>query len=120
MMRRFVFSLTILILAINGIACACPVELATDHSIHEAHSGESLDAQPNCCNDCDDVTATKQHVESALPLKEKYSYQDFDVPTQSAFEFVWVEQRCTGGRCLSWRSPIPHTTPVSSYDRMLD
>jgi len=119
-MRRFIFSLTILILAINGIACACPVEVATDHTIHTAHSDESLDNQADCCNDCDELTATKRHVDIALPSKEKCSHQDFDAPMQRAFELAWGEHPYTNGLYASWRGPFLPTTPVKSFDRMLD
>jgi hypothetical protein len=57
-MRRIIFSTTILILAINGIVSACPLEISVeDHSTHQTHSNASTDDRSDFCDNYDEISA---------------------------------------------------------------
>jgi hypothetical protein len=120
-MRHFIFSTTILILAINGIACACPSENSVgDHSSHQMHGEASSDNRPDCCDKCDDTTAANKHGKLTHSAPKKSSHYDSDASTQYAFEIFWDENSAAKRSFVDRNKPVPPSTPIMLYDRMLD
>jgi len=120
-MRRFIFIATILILAINGIACACPSDISIDdHALHQAHGETSSEDQSGCCENCDEMKAVTEHGDFTLIAPEKSNHNDFGAPHQFAYEIFWDEESAAGRFLVNRDKPTSLSTPVMFYDRMLD
>jgi len=120
-MRHYIFATIILILACNGIACACPSEISIDDkSSHQMHGDMSSDDQTGCCDNCDEMTAAKEHGDYTLFTPEKSKHHDFEALNELESEIDWSRDPVTRHYLTNRYKPTPHSTPVMFYDRMLD
>ena len=115
-MRRFLAGPLVLILALNGIACACPsragaVETIPQHQ-HQAQIDTESDChEDNCEGNCNVVPAGKS-------LFKAYDYSPAALPVQ--FDQFGLAAFREASRAPPNDNPTVLSNPVSLRDRMLD
>lgn len=133
-MRRLVFHTLALILAMNGIACACPAGPSGDselsHVQHSQHADmqshdrvvASADEFQECCDSCESPDAVKRLSEKLST--NNLSAQPFDLEMDAISSNVMVQAWHSKATNHSPHStltlPHPRQSPVFLFDLMLD
>jgi hypothetical protein len=123
LMRAFLCKIIVLLLALDGLACACPTgDREESDSVHSGHEMPAQDCHGDACaGDCSDLSAGKTTRQAAVTAEFRFepggdavilhTHQFPGRSWQSAVPAAILSQR-------SGKIPLPQT-PVDRRDRLL-